>query len=79
MSEELLSATFTYFKSSGKFYTAEKGLIRKDWYLQPYTREFVKQDNDGSMPGLSTDGLEFYIVIDIPESYPLLIRPKEPE
>lgn len=57
-------AMFYYFKASGKYYTEGKGkipMINAVW-----TRQELLDVNGGNMPGLSTSGSNFRVVI-IPE------------
>jgi hypothetical protein len=71
---EKLRCKFTYFKCSGKFYTNAEGVIPTEQWLA--TRETIRLVNDG-MPGLSGDGSEFFILLDPPEGYPMLIHPHQ--
>lgn len=72
-------AMFYYFKDSGKFYTDAKGyvpMIHSTW-----TREEILKANNGKMPGLSTQGETFRIVI-VPNietvyGWPQILEPSE--
>lgn len=85
----MTDTTYLYFKTSGKFYAEGKGNWPEDpfgkgptgsWLFQ---RHEIKKANGGCLPGLSTNGLDFFIVV-IPSKdnegrtvWPRLIRPEE--
>lgn len=73
---------FIYFKQSGKFYTTHVGLI-PETVFNPYPpdpveiRSILCAFNLGCMPGLSTDGSDFDVVIvpqDGSAGYPLILK-----
>lgn len=76
---ERQEAMFYYFKPSGKYYTEGKGkipLIHATW-----TREELLVANGFKMPGLSSEGKSFRIIV-IPEiesvyGWPQILEPVE--
>lgn len=64
---------FVYFKPSGKYYTGGHGIISAD--RSEATRDNILQLNGGCMPGLSTDGSDFFILVDPHKRLPHLIPP----
>jgi hypothetical protein len=70
-----------YFKSSGKYYAtgefhSSANEIATDIIdMSQVVNEFKGMRIDGKAPGLSTDGAEFYAVVDSPSGFPCLIFP----
>jgi len=71
-------AKYLWFKTSGKYYTEGDG-VDLPITGESYTRDKIRELNDGKMPGLSSSGDEFFLVIiEDEESYPRLFHPVEP-
>lgn len=73
------TAMFYYFKKSGKYYNESKGYI--PMINDVWTREELLRANGGYMPGLSTTGSSFRIVV-VPEieavyGWPQMLEPDE--
>lgn len=71
---------YTYFKESGKYYSSGVGLVADDEKFWDFNRAAAVQLNGGTMPGLSGDGSDFFVVIEPDEaestfSYPKLWMP----
>ena len=72
-------AMFYYFKPTGKYYTEGKGYI--PMFHGTWTREELLLVNNNKMPGLSTKGETFRIVV-VPEiesvfGWPQILEPSE--
>lgn len=74
--------TVKYFKASGKYYTDASFDVDSSFWLQSSPRiinmtmvvaEFKRMRNEGQAPGLSSDGKEFFAVLDCHDGYPCLI------
>lgn len=86
------NATFYIFKRGGKYYTHERGVMPNIFghaerpnedavWTNEERREAILRANNNHMPGLSTTGSAFRIVVVIDESvdygYPLCLEPLE--
>lgn len=65
--ETIPNATFTTFKASGKYYTEGRGRVNADIF-EPFhggvqTREALLKINSNKVPGLSTTGSNFHVII----------------
>lgn len=61
------NATFVAFKPSGKFYQIARGHLPRDafhpYYDRGRARQLILDAHAGAMPGLSSDGLGYHIVV----------------
>lgn len=81
----MTNAKFYYFKASGKFYTSDRGVMPNIFggpdavWGNTERREAILRANQNKMPGLSTTGSSFRIVVIIDEAgdfdYPLCLEP----
>ena len=83
------NAKFYYFKASGKFYTSDRGVMpdvfggegSRPAFTNEARREAILRANQNKMPGLSTTGSNFRVVVIIDDSvdfgYPLCLEPLE--
>jgi hypothetical protein len=86
------NATFYIFKRSGKYYTHERGVMPNIFghaerpndnavWSNEERREAILRANQNHMPGLSTTGASFRVVVIIDEAvdfgYPLCLEPLE--
>ena len=76
------NATFHSFKSSGKWYASERGVLPEDVFgvfSIDERRDAILKGNDGLYPGLNGAGREFMFVVipdeDCPFGYPLMLKP----
>lgn len=90
-SSPLVNARFIYFKRSGKFYSDGRGVVPREVFTpflghgdgtpQTNTARRLLQANGNHMPGLSTTGSEFHIVVlldeDVDFGWPIIIFPQE--
>jgi hypothetical protein len=76
------NCTFHYFKIGGKWYTSARGLFPPslpDTY-NPVTRQSIMAANGGGMPGLSTTGSNFIVIVipdedcDDQQAFPRLLK-----
>lgn len=62
----MFNATIHTFKRSGKYYTSERGmslLIEDHIKEDKTTRQKILDANNGLIPGLSTTGYDYFIVL----------------
>lgn len=83
------NAKFYYFKASGKFYTSDRGVMpdifggegSRPAFTNEARREAILRANQNKMPGLSTTGSSFRVVVIIDDAvdfgYPLCLEPLE--
>lgn len=71
-------AKFLYFKSTGKFYTSGEGVLPDDMWDMHGNEEWraaILRANQNHMPGLSTTGSNFIVVVlpgdETERGYPL--------
>ena len=82
------NAMFYYFKASGKFYTSDRGVMpnifggegsQNPVWGNEERREAILRANQNKMPGLSTTGSNFRVVVIIDDAvdfgYPLCLEP----
>lgn len=82
------NAKFYYFKASGKFYTSDRGVMPNIFggegsqtpaWGNEDRRAAIMRANQNKMPGLSTTGSNFRVVVIIDEAvdfgYPLCLEP----
>lgn len=86
------NATFHCFRQSGKWYTTERGVLPPEVF-KPYlhhgdktparvnTWDRILAANGGKMPGLSTTGSTFNVIVildeDVDHGYPIMLTPLE--
>lgn len=69
-------ANYYYFKRSGKWkYNGEGASIPIDG--KALTHERIAELNGGRMPGISTSGRDFTVVVIDEESFPRMVLAKE--
>lgn len=91
----MTNAKFYYFKASGKFYTSDRGVMPNIFggpdgdaetnanavWGNTERREAILRANQNKMPGLSTTGSSFRVVVIIDDAvdfgYPLCLEPLE--
>lgn len=59
--DNMVKAQFYYFKSSGKYYTQGEGVVPPT--NETWSRDQILALNGGRMPGLSSTGVDFQVVI----------------
>jgi hypothetical protein len=74
--QTMIKAKVTAYKPSGKYYAAGEGAIPTDWYLMQATRDSVFGVGQ-PVPGLSTRGEEFLLVVEpVDGGTPFMIMPE---
>ncbi len=74
------TVTIQYFKQSGKYYSEDILEVEEGQSWQDIVSELRISHGTQPMPGLSSDGGQFYVYInspDHPDSYPSLLLPKK--
>ena len=68
-----MKAKFTYFKTSGKYYTEDFGIVPDDFSIHYYSQDQLSMFNGGAAPGLINHGKDFIWLVEEDSGVPRLI------
>ena len=72
-----MKAKFTYFKTTGKYYSEGYGTVPDDFAIKHYSKIQLVNFNNGFAPGLSGFGFDFIWLVEEDSGVPRLMIDSE--